>query len=246
MPSKNPYIERQIAGFLLIILATGLLLMVLIETFLVTSSPIPLTLHSDFIQKARLDFVLPKFLAYMVMGGLGLVGTLGVVQIYGHGGARLTNEVVRLAGLAYFVTSFWLWSAVWMVQYKITLLAEGPTQPPEWLIQIYQASDALWALPSWGSLGPAIVFFAGMGILLLRGARLLPRVAGGVFIALAVSKFADLVLVGVRGGAIGNTGGMDFAFLNDIFFAIGQIIAFILAGLSVHSERGIFMREQKL
>src|SRR5512136_2090208 len=117
MPSRNPYIERQIAGVLLIVFATLLLGMVIIETMLVTTQPRPVTLYSEFIDKGKLDTVIPLFLAYLVMGGLGFVGTLGVVQIYGHGGAKLTNEVVRLTSLAYFLTSYWLWSAVWMVQY---------------------------------------------------------------------------------------------------------------------------------
>lgn len=243
--ADRPESERQVSGVLLIVFASLLLGMVLLETILVTTQPRPMTLSSDFVEKGNLNTVIPLFLAYLVMGGLGFVGTLGVIQVYGQAG-RLAVEVVRLSSLAYFLTSYWLWAAVWMVQYKITLLTDRPTQPPEWLLNIYQASDALWALPSWGSLGPAVVLFSGMGLLLLRGARLLPRFTGWLFLTLAASKIADLVLVGVRGGALGNTGGFDFAFMNDLFFALGQIAAFILAGLSVYTERGIFVRERKI
>lgn len=225
---------------LLIIFASLLLGALIVELILITNAERN-TLWSDFVSKSSLSFVMPYFLAYLVIGATGLAGTVGLIQVYGQGQGLLA-ELTRLAALAYFTVSYWLWSAMWIVEYKLTLLAESPTTPPDWVLQIYSASDALWALPSWGGLGPSIVLFAGLAWLLSRGARRLPRAAALAFAILATSQFAGLVYVGISGGALANTGAADFAFYNDAVFNIGRVVAFVLAAAAVVSEKGIFQR----
>ncbi|MCU0231017.1 MAG: hypothetical protein MUC67_06520, partial [Acidobacteria bacterium] len=192
MSTRRSEKEQQIAAVLLITFSSLLLGMLLLEFILVGTNPLKLTLGGDFLNKSRMDYVMPLIIGYLVIGAAGFVGTLGLAAVYGPEG-RLETEVVKFSALGYFLTSYWLWSAVFMVQHKITLLAEKPTDPPEWL-------------------------------LLGRGATLLPRVASWAFLALAVSRFLDLISVGTRGSGVVNRGGFDFAMLNDSFFMIVQIV----------------------
>ena len=244
MSSRRSEKEQQIAAVLLVIFASLLLGMVLLEFLLVGTNPLKLTLGGDFLNKSRMDYVMPLFIGYLVIGAAGFIGTLGLVAVYGPEG-RLETEVVKLSALGYFLSTYWLWSAVFMVQHKITLLTDKPTDPPEWLLQIYDASDALWALPSWGSLGCSLLLYGGLWLLLGRGATLLPRVASWAFLALAVSRFLNLIYVGTRGSGVVNRGGFDFAMLNDSFFMIVQVLAFFLAGAALFKEKGVFKRQSR-
>lgn len=242
--SRTTEKERQTAAVLLVVFASLLFAAMILEVMLITNSDRN-TLWTDFVSKSSLSFVMPYFLAYLVIGGAGLAGTVGLILVYGQGVGYLA-ELTRLAALAYFTISYWLWSAVWIVEHKLTLLAETPTDPPEWVLNAYAASDALWALPSWGSLGPAIGMFSGLAWLLWRGARLLPRAAAVAFGLMAASRFLSLIYVGITGGALGNTGDADFAFYNDAAFNVGRIVAFLLAAAALVSEKGVFSRSSRV
>ncbi|GAB4369022.1 MAG: hypothetical protein Kow0062_02620 [Acidobacteriota bacterium] len=236
--------ERQTAAVLLVVFSALTLGMLIFEVILATNTE-PNTTWSDFVSKSRISFVMPYFLAYLVIGAAGFAGTVGLVQVYGQGQALL-SEIVRLSALAYFTVSCWLWSAVWIVEHKITLLTDTPTAAPEWLLRIYDATGALWALPSWGSLGPAIVTFAGLAWLLNRGVTLLARSSAALFALLAVSRIVDLVYLGVTEGNVANTGAIDFAFVNDLLFATGRIGAFLLAAAALFVEKGVFRRRTRV
>lgn len=235
MSSRRSEREQRIAAVLLVTFASLLLGMVLIEFLLVGTNPLKLTLGGDFLNKSRMVYVMPLFIGYLV---------IGAVAVYGPEG-RLETEVVKFSALGYFLSIFWLWSAVFLVQHKITLLTDKPTDPPEWLLQIYDASDALWALPSWGSLGCSLLLYGGLWLLLGRGATLLPRVASWAFLSLAVSCFLNLIYVGTRGSGVANRGGFDFGMLNDGFFTIVQVVAFFLAGAALFKEKGVFQRRSR-
>ena len=233
--------EQQVSAVLLVAFAALLLTMVILEAILISSRPTVQTVHADFVQKASLSFVMPLFLLYLVIGGLGLVGTLGLVRVYGTSG--LARDAVQFAAAGYFVIGYWLWAATWIVQHRITRLAVIPTSPPDWLLQIYDASDSLWAFGGWGSLGPGIILFAGLALMLTRSSRVLPRSAGILFGVLAVSQFLGLAYFGVRG--FGGDGGFDFPFLNDLVFTAGRIVAYLLAAAALYTEKGIFVRSTR-
>ena len=236
--------ERQISAVLLVVFASLTLGMLIVELILVTNTT-PNTTWTDFVSKSNISFVMPYFLAYLVIGAAGFTGTVGLIQVYGQGQSLLA-EIVRLAALAYFTVSYWLWSAVWIVEHKITLLTDTPTAAPEWLLRIYDAADALWALPSWGAIGPALLMFGGLAWLLNRGVTLLARSAAVLFALLAVSRFVDLVYVGVTSGTVANTGAIDFAFVNDMLFAARRIAAFLLTAAALFVEKGVFQRRTRI
>jgi len=169
------------------------------------------------------------------------VGTVGLLHTYGAN-TGFIGETVRLAALGFFSLEYWLWSAIWIVQHRITLLAESPTTPPEWLLRIFDASDALWALAGWGSIPPAILFYGGVAWLLRRSARSLPRLASYLFWALAALKFLWVVYSGLRGMQFFNVGGFTLPFLMDAAQAGLQILAFLCAGAALYREKGIFVR----
>ncbi|MBP7146288.1 MAG: hypothetical protein KBD01_02000 [Acidobacteria bacterium] len=237
-------VERQVSGVLLIVFASLLVGMVLLDLVLNFTTPGE-TVHSQFVREASLSHVMPMFLAYLVVGAAGFWGTVGLVETYGQS-LRLTPEVVRLSALAYFLVSYWLWSAVMIVRHKITLLTDIPTNPPDWLLQIFDASDALYALGGWGSFGPAIVLFVGLWWLLTRGARLLPRVAGWFFLAIAIGRFLSLVYIGVGGFQVANIAGMNPAYVIDVLTMLAQIVGFLLAGAAVYTEKGVFVRSHRV
>jgi hypothetical protein len=231
--------DKQIAAVCLIVFATLLLGMVVLEAIMLNYLGEP-SMAVDFETKANLGFVMPYFLAYLIIGGVGLVGVIGLVQTYGSGSSsKLVPDLVKLAALGYFVTFYWLWSAMWIVQHKITLMADVPTAAPEWVIREYTAADALWMLPAWGGLGPSIVLFGGLAWLLLRGARLLPRITAILFALLAISQLANLIYIGLRGF---HGGGM-FLWANDAVFTAARILAFVMAGAALYTERGLFARK---
>lgn len=240
MPSLKSLRDQQVAAVTLVGYAALLLGMVLIEAILVAARPGHYTLHSDFVEKARVSFVMPLFMVYLVIGGLGLAGTLGVIRMYGTGG--LATDLVKASATAYFAIGYWLWGATWIVQHKITLLSESPTNPPDWLLQIYDASDALWSLASWGALGPQIVLYAGLGLMLWRGSRRLPRIAAILFGVLAASQMTEFVLFGLRGF---NSFGR-FELVNDIVFAVARIAAALLAAAALYTEKGVFVRTSRI
>ena len=78
------------------------------------------------------------------------------------------------------------------------------------------------------------------------GKNVLPRVAGTMFAILAASRFVSLVYIGISGMQVGNTTGFDFAYVNDLLFGWGLILAFILAGLALYGEKGVFVRQTKM
>jgi hypothetical protein len=243
MSTRRADQEKQVSTVMLVVFATGLLGMLIVEMILATSAT-RYTLITDFTSKANLANVLPYFFAYLVLGGAGLAGTLGLVQVYGQG-AGLVTEFVRYCAVAYFAIRYWLWSAVWIVQHKVTLLTDQPTNPPDELLTIYDAFDAVWALPSWGGIGPAVFLFAGVAWLLNRGARLLPRLGAALFALLALSQLLSLVLIGMSGAVIVNTSSASFAFFNDAAFNVGRVVAFIVAAAALISERGVFRRTRR-
>ena len=163
----------------------------------------------------------------------------GRVHLFAFRFTAAEPDLVKLAALGYFVTFYWLWSAMWIVQHKITLLADVPTAAPEWVIREYSAADALWMLPAWGGLGPSIVLFGGVAWLLLRSARLLPRITAVLFALLAVSQLANLIYIGLRGF---HGGGM-FLWANDAVSTAARILAFVMAGAALYTERGLFARQ---
>lgn len=220
--------------------------MVVWEFILETGSPGLRTLDQYFLERSSLHNIMPLFLTYLVMGAAGFVGSIGLVHTYGAG-QGLIAETVKLSAAIYFFCSYWLWSATWIVQHKITLLAENPASPSDDLLQIFAASDALWSLAGWGSFGPGIVLYAGAAWLLSRGARMLPRAAAGLMAALAVSQFLSFLFVGLRGFGVTNVegAGFDFAFLNDILFTVGRILAFLFAAAALYTEKGIFVRSRR-
>ncbi len=236
--------EQRVSAALLVAFAALLLAMMVVELIMVGSSSGAQTSYNDFVQNASLSYVMSLFLAYLVIGILGFVGTLGLVRTYG-GGTGLLGDVARYSCALYFFSSYWLWSTTWIVQHKITLLTSRPTTPPEWLLQIYEASDALWSFGSWAAMGPSFVLFVSVGLLLLRGARQLPRWAGWGFIVLAVSQFLGLAFVGARGFGVANAGHLNFATLNDWVFTLGRVVVFLLAAASLYSERGVFVRTRR-
>ena len=242
MSTHQSRLERQFSAVALVVFAFLQLAMVLLE--LILAKALPLTLAADFLQKAKISSVVFYFLVYLVTGAAGFVGVLGLVQVYTQS-QRLVGEVARLTALAYFTVTYWLWSATWIVQYKITLLTDKPTDPPQWLLRTFAASDSLWSLTSWGGIGPSILLFACLGWLLWRGARRLPKTASVLFYALAVSRFADIVYIGASGTTVGNVAGYDFAFLNDVFFAGARILAFVFAGIALYTEKGVFVRTHR-
>ncbi len=242
MSSHQSRVERQFAAVALIVFAFLQFGMVLLE--LILAKALPLTLAADFLEKAKVSSVVFYFLVYLVTGAAGFVGVLGLVQVYQQS-RRLVGEVARLSALGYFLSAYWLWSATWIVQYKVTLLTDKPTDPPDWLLRIFAASDALWSLPSWGGIGPSILLFACLGWLLWRGSRRLPKAASVLFYALAVSRFADIVYIGASGATVANVAGYDFAFYNDVFFAGGRILAFVFAGAALYTEKGVFVRTHR-
>ncbi len=233
--------ERQISAVLLVAYAALMLGLVILEFALVEGRPIRMTLQGEFLEKSSLSYVMSLFLAYLVIGGLGFVGTIGLVRTYGSG-AGLLADVATYSAVAYFVTSYWLWSAVWIVQHKITLLTTNPTNPDEWLLHIFDASNALWALPAWGSFGAALTMFVSVGLLLLRGARQLPQWSGWGFLVLAVSQFASLVYVGLRGFGVSG----PFAFYNDTLLTFGRIAVFVMAAAALYGEEGLFVRTRRV
>lgn len=237
MPANSEK-DKQVAAVCLIVFATLLLAMVLLEAIMLQYLGEP-SMDVDFETKSNLGFVMPYFLAYLVIGAVGLVGVVGLIQTYGSGSTHgLIREVVKLAALGYFVTFYWLWSAMWIVQHRITLLTDVPTAAPEWLLREYEAADAMWLLPSWGGLGPSVVLFLGLAWLMLRGERLLPRIAAGLFALLAVSQFANLIYFGLRG----LHGGGMFLWVNDALFTGGRILAFVTAGAALITEKAVFTR----
>jgi hypothetical protein len=238
MSSHRSEQERQVAAACLIVFATLLLGMLVLEFIMLRFLGEP-TMEMDFETKANLGFIMPYFLAYLIIGGVGLVGTVGLVQTYGSGsGNKLVTDVVKLSALGYFVTYYWMWSAMWIVQHKITLLTDVPTAAPEWLIHGYSTADAFWSLPAWGGLGPSVVLFGGMAWLLSRGAQLLPRITAVLFGLLAASQLANLVYIGLRGFH----GGGLFLLANDALFTGGRILGFLLAGAALYAEKGVFAR----
>ncbi len=242
MGSHNQSTETRIAATCLVAFAFLLFGMVIFEAIMSAALEAQkLTWERDFLQKSKLRHVMPYFLNYLVIGGVGLFGTVGLAQVYGSSHRRITAEVVKLAGLAYFAINYWLWAAMWVVQYKITLLTDVPTNPPQWLMQAFKSSDAFWSLAGWGGQGPAIVLFLGLAWLLSRGARLLPRSAAAAFLVMGVVHFVMLVYVGLHGAGLDNTS-HGFAFLLDMTMAFGRIVAFLLAGAALYTEKGIFAR----
>jgi hypothetical protein len=241
--ARRPELERQVASVLLAVFASLLLGLTLLEVILTTNAP-RATVWSDFIEKSNIGFVMPYFLAYLVIGAAGLAGTLGLVGVYGQG-VGLAAELVRFSALAYFTLSYWLWSAMWIVQHKLTLLAEVPTSPPPQVLEMYDAFDALWALPAWGALGPEVGLFIGLAWLLSRGVRLLPRAAAALFAFLALSRLAGLVFIGISSPSVANVAEPGFAFYNDLAFTIGRILAFLLAAAALLTEKGIFGRTRR-
>lgn len=238
MPTAEAGRDKQVAAACLIVFATLLLGMVTLEAVMLKYLGEP-SIEVDFETKANLGFIMPYFLAYLVIGAVGLIGVVGLIQTYGAGsGNKLVTDVVKLSALGYFVTFYWMWSAVWIVQHKITLLSDVPTAAPEWLIRDYSVSDSLWALPAWGGLGPSVVFFGGLAWMLFRGARLLPRIAAGLFALLAVSQMVNLVYIGLRGFHSGGT----FLWANDAVFTVARILAFLMAGAALYTEKGVFAR----
>lgn len=238
--------ERKVAATCLVAFAFLVFGMVLLEMIMIASlGGRPFTLEADFAQKADLTFIMPYFLAYLVIGGLGLVGIVGLTNVYGSSSNRkMGAEVVKLAALGYFVINYWLWSAMWLVQHKITLLAEIPTNPPEWVLRAFNASDAFWSLAGWGGLGPSIVMFLGLAWLLARGARLLPKAAAIAFLVLGVTQILLLIYVGLYGFGIQNTTG-GYAQFFDMIMTLGRIVAFMLAGAALYTEKGIFARSDR-
>lgn len=235
--------ERQIASVLLVVFSSLLFGMMIVEIILMTNTGTN-SLWADFVNKSNIGFVMPYFLAYLVLGGVGLAGSVGLIHTYGSG-QGFYAEFIRLSAVAYFTVAYWLWSAVWIVEHKLTLLTDSPTNPDDWVLQIYDSSAALWALPSWGSFGPSLVFFGGMAWLLSRGARLLPRAAAACFAFLALSRLVSLVYIGVSNAGTANTGQADFAFVNDALFNVLRIVAFLLAAASLLTEKGIFARKAR-
>jgi hypothetical protein len=241
MSSHRSEQEKRVAAACLVIFGTLLLGMMVLEVVMWQYLGEP-NAEVDFARKASLGFVMPYFLIYLVVGGVGLVGVVGLVQVYGSSsGNKLATDVVKLSAIGYFGITYWLWSAMWIVQHRITLLAEIPTNAPEWVIQGYEVADAFRALPSWGGLGPSIVLFGGLAWLLARGARLLPRAAALVFLLLAASQLASLVYLGVRGFEAQSY----FLWAIDIFFNFGRVVAFLLAAAALFTEKGIFARKTR-
>ncbi|UCF66677.1 MAG: hypothetical protein JSV80_12905 [Acidobacteriota bacterium] len=240
MSSRRSEQERAVSATCLVVFAAFLLAMMLWNTIWYTI-PTRYTLHAEFLERANAPHVMGMFLAYLVISAVGFVGVLGLVQTYGSG-VGLIADVVRLSGLAFFVTNYWLWAAVFVVQHRITLLTDRPSNPPEWLLQVFDASSSLWALPSWGAITPSILFYLGCAWLLLRSSRLLPRIAAAVFALLAVSQLLVLVYAGLRGLQFYNLGGFTFAYINDLLYTGGQVVGYLFAGAAMLTERGIFSR----
>lgn len=234
---------KKVAASCLIVFAALLLAMVILELIMVTA-PGKFNLEADFLQKSNLQFIMPYFLVYLVIGGLGLIGVVGLVQTYGASHhVRLTAKVVQLAALAYFAINYWLWSAMWIVQHKITLLTSRPTAPEEWVLHAFDAADAFWSLAGWGGVGPSILLFGGLALLMMRGVTLLPKAAAGAFAVAAIVQLISLIYVGLRGVGVTNQG--EFSLLLDVILVLARISAFLLAGAALYSEKGVFVRTDR-
>jgi hypothetical protein len=236
--------ERQVSAVLLVTYAALMLAMIVIELAMLSARDEPYNVTTDFAQKADLSYVMSLFLAYLVIGAVGLIGTIGLIRTYGQG-TGLVHDVARFMAITYFFCSYWLWSAMWIVQHKLTLLADTPTNPPEWVIQVFSASDAFWSIASWGAIGPSLLMFVALGMILLRGARPICRWSGYGFLALAASQFLSLAYVGVRGFGLADVGRMSFSFLNDMFFTFGRIAVYLAAASSLFTEKGILLRSHR-
>ncbi|RMG48213.1 MAG: hypothetical protein D6718_02260 [Acidobacteria bacterium] len=240
MSTRRSEQERRVAATCLIVFACFLLAVVLWNT-IQYKLPTRYDLNAEFLDKANASKSIGIFFCYLVVSSLGFAGVVGLVHTYGVN-MGLFAETVRLAATAYFALNYWLWSAIWIVQHRITLLTETPTNPPDWLLRIFDASDALWALAGWGSIPPGILFSGGVAWLLRRSSRLIPRLAAGMFAALAALQLLWVIYSGLRGLQFFNVGGFTLPYLMDAAQALLQILAYLCAGVALYREKGIFVR----
>lgn len=231
--------ERLVCAVLCIVFSSLLLTLVVLETILASSDTGRYTALMAFQDRASMSYVGSLFLAHLITGGVGLYGVLGLIATYGHRESILA-EGTRLVAVVFFTLSYWFWGALLIVQHKITLLAEHPTNPPDWVIQSFDASDALFALSGWGRLGPAMLLFGGLALMIWRSARLVSRSAAVLFGLMAASYLFQLLYLSLRGVAYGEG---DAAYIADVLAQAGEIIAFILAGAALFTEKGVFARQ---
>jgi hypothetical protein len=231
--------QRKIAAVLLIVYATLLFAMAMIETIMMSAERMDLV--TDFQRHASLNYSGSVFLVYLFIGGAGFVGTLGLMRTFGHSDSLITDGT-KLCGFAHYLCAYWLYYAVDIVLHKITLLTDRPTSPSEALLQIYGAAGHLRTFAFWGSLGPSILFFVGLFLMLWRGARRLPRIAAGMFLFLAASRVLNVFYIILSGSGASSTSPYDFAYVNDLMFAIIEILAFLVAGAALFTEKGLFQR----
>ncbi len=242
MTSAHNERDRKVAAFCLIAFAFLLVSAMLLELVLVDQTGGMHNLRSEFAESANLGFLMPYFLVYLAIGAVGLIGTLGIVEIYSAGSkSRLLVELTRLAALGTFAIKYWLWSASWIVLHKVTTLTDVPTNPDPWVLEEYSSlSESIFALGGWGGLGPELVLFVGLALLLFRGARLLPRSAAICFLGAALLSVIVLVGMGLKGMAAANTsGGM---LVLDLGLHLARLAAFLLAGAAMFTEKGVFAR----
>lgn len=243
MSSLRSERERRTCGILCITFAAFMFALLVLE-LMMTRQGGRYTLTIEFLEKSSMGYSGGFFLTYLILGGLGFFGTLGVIEQYGHSDSVITRGV-RLASLAFFMSAYWMWGALFIVQQKLTMLTDRPTNPPEWLLQIFAGSDSLFALSGWGRLGPAIILYGGMAMMLWRGSRLLPRTAAGVFGVVAATHFLQLVYLSVRGAGV-SQGSFDAQDIADKLLWFGDIIGFTLAGTALITEKGVFVRSRRL
>lgn len=244
MSSLRPEDERRICGVLCICFSSLMFALLVFET-LMNARGGRYTLAIEFLEKSSMGFAGGFFLTYLILGGLGLFGAFGVIEQYGHHDSLVTRAV-RAAGFGFFLFSYWCWGAVFIVQHKLTLLTDRPSNPPDWLLQNFESiSDALFALFGWGRIGPALILYTGLGLMLWRGARLLPRAAAVTFLAIAIVRLLQLLYLTVRGVGAISEGSFDLLDLADKFFWFGDIVGFILAGVALITEKGIFVRTRR-
>jgi hypothetical protein len=243
MSSLRPESERRICGALCITFSAFLLALLALEQIF-QSERETYTFTAEFLQMSNISYVGSLFLAYLILGALGLIGALGVIEQYGHKDNVMTH-VVRLSGLAFFLLSYWVWGSIYIVQHKITTLTPNPLNPPDWLRGAYEASAALYSISGWGRLGPAMIFYFGLALMLWRGARLLPRTAAGVFAGIAVLHFLELIYMCVHGGGVPILGEATTLDIADRLMWFGDLAGFVLAGAALITEKGVFARSKR-
>lgn len=244
MSSLRSEKERRVCGILCITFASLMFALLVLE-LMMTSQGGRYTLSIEFLEKSSMSYSGGFFMIYLILGGLGFFGTMGVIEQYGHSDSVITRGV-RLASLGFFLMAYWMWGALFVVQHKLTMLTDRPTNPPEWLLQVFAASDSLFALSGWGRLGPAILLYGGMSLMFWRGARLLPRAAAVVFGLVAATHVVQLIYLAVHGvGEVAHSS-LDAQDIADKVLWLGDIVGFVLAGAALITEKGVFVRSRRI